>query len=205
MAVVYKICHKSALYDEEYVGSTTRLRSRISQHKGVSYSEIDKNRNLPLYTFIREHGGWDDWDFHVLEEVRFDETEGAPSKKFQLSHRERYWIETLKPMLNCRQASLLPLFCECGQQARACRKCAPSDVYQEHLEKSREAMRKIRKDPIKYEIIKQKEKEARANSEYRAKINARNAERYNANKDKINARRRELNAIKRAQVVEQQV
>ena len=43
--------------------------------------------------YIRENGGWDNWD--MVEVERYEATD-----KGNLHSRERYWIETLKSNLN---------------------------------------------------------------------------------------------------------
>lgn len=51
-----------------YIGKTTNLASRISCHKSES-----KYSQRKLYVFIREHGGFDNWNIKVLHKCICDE------------------------------------------------------------------------------------------------------------------------------------
>jgi hypothetical protein len=46
-----------------------------------------------IYKFIRDHGGWDNWDLIMVDEFSCD-------TKLQKDKKEREWIENLKPKLN---------------------------------------------------------------------------------------------------------
>ncbi len=91
--VFYKIACKDVSVKDEYVGSTTDAVKRRANHK---YNCNDKNCvkvNFALYVFIREHGGWDNWELVVIEEFPCKTSE-------QQRTRERYWLETLGATLN---------------------------------------------------------------------------------------------------------
>jgi hypothetical protein len=62
-AVIYKIVCKDPEVKETYVGSTRDLNDRIKKHKNHY-----KNRNYKVYKFIREHGGWDNWEVEVVQD-----------------------------------------------------------------------------------------------------------------------------------------
>ena len=49
--------------------------------------------NIFVYQFIRENGGWDNFDMILIEEYECE-------NRLQAEQRERYWIETLKAELN---------------------------------------------------------------------------------------------------------
>lgn len=55
--IIYKIVCKDKSITECYVGRTCNFRMRITQHKLKSNSETF------VYKFIKEHGGWDNWEF----------------------------------------------------------------------------------------------------------------------------------------------
>ena len=64
MPCIYQIIRLS---DEScvYVGSTSgELRKRIYSHRGKC-----KRRDYPLYRIVKAEGGWEAFDFVVLEEV----------------------------------------------------------------------------------------------------------------------------------------
>jgi molecular chaperone DnaK (HSP70) len=79
---------------ECYVGSTTNdLRKRKSQHKSRCENSTDKAYNQYKYQFIRDEGGWNNWD--MIEVERYEAID-----KQDLHKRERYWIESLGATLN---------------------------------------------------------------------------------------------------------
>jgi hypothetical protein len=92
-AVIYKICCKDPTITDCYVGSTTNLINRRYSHKKACNNPKDKEHNRYIYQIIRQYGGWDNWDFVVVEECSCE-------SKIELHTRERYWIETLLPTLN---------------------------------------------------------------------------------------------------------
>jgi hypothetical protein len=91
--VIYKICCKELTVKEVYVGSTTSIVKRRCGHKYNCNNEKDKKYNSYVYQFIREHGGFENWDVIVIEEYPCENNE-------QKRTRERYWYEELKAELN---------------------------------------------------------------------------------------------------------
>jgi hypothetical protein len=92
-AIVYKICCKDPQLTDIYIGSTCDLRRRKWSHKSVCNNENNTHYNKYAYQFIRNNGGWDNWEIIVVEECNIE-------NKTQLRQRERHWLETLKASLN---------------------------------------------------------------------------------------------------------
>ena len=69
------------------------MRRRKTHHKAACNNEKNKGYNLNVYQYIRNNGGFDNWD--MIEVERFEAIDGNDAKK-----RERYWIEILKATLN---------------------------------------------------------------------------------------------------------
>lgn len=90
---IYKLCCKDINITEIYIGHTTDMRKRKWQHKSSCNNERNKKYNYNVYQFIRNNGGWDNFD--MIEVERFEAIDGYDAKK-----RERYWIEELKATLN---------------------------------------------------------------------------------------------------------
>jgi hypothetical protein len=90
---IYKICCKDLDIKEIYVGHTTDMRRRKTEHRRKCNNENSKVYNFKVYQFIRENGGWDNWD--MIEVERYNAIDGYDATK-----RERYWIEELKATLN---------------------------------------------------------------------------------------------------------
>merc|ERR1712074_213099 len=90
---IYKIVCKDPKITDCYVGSTTSHLKRKSKHKYDCNNEKSENYNFPVYRFIRDNGGWENWEFVLLEDY--------PCKtKKQLNIRERFWFEKLGAKLN---------------------------------------------------------------------------------------------------------
>ena len=92
--IIYKICCKDVSINDIYVGHTTNFTQRKQGHKMCCCNENSNNYNLYVYKFIRENGGWDNWSMIQIEECNCN-------NKREAEMRERYWIETLKSVLNC--------------------------------------------------------------------------------------------------------
>ena len=90
---IYKICSRQLSIKEIYVGSTINLKNRTNLHKRSCNSETC---NYPVYKFIRENGGWDNWQ--VIEVARVEAKD-----KTDLRRIEREWMEKLNATLNDRK------------------------------------------------------------------------------------------------------
>ena len=90
---IYKICCTDASIEEIYVGSTCNFSRRKRDHKSRCHNEACEQYKSYVYQFVRDHGGWANWDMIMIEEFSCD-------TKMQKERKERGWIETLKPTLN---------------------------------------------------------------------------------------------------------
>jgi len=91
--VIYKICCKDKDITDCYVGSSCSHISRKSSHKSNCNNKNSREYNYPVYRYIRDNGGWENWEFVLLEEYPCE-------NKNQLVIRERYWFELLGARLN---------------------------------------------------------------------------------------------------------
>jgi hypothetical protein len=85
--IIYEIAplDKSILYS--YIGSTKNFRRRKCDHKTNCYNENNtKKFNYPLYSFIRENGGFDAFEMNPIEEI-------VVESKTQARIREQFWKE----------------------------------------------------------------------------------------------------------------
>ena len=93
-SLIYKLCCKDPLIEDIYIGSTTNMKVRKAQHKSDCNNKKNiKAYNLNKYQFIRENGGFENWDMIMIEEY------SCNSKK-ELEKKERYWVDELKSSLN---------------------------------------------------------------------------------------------------------
>jgi hypothetical protein len=88
----YKIVSIDENIKDIYVGKTKKFKKRVREHRNNCYNENRKGYNINLYKFIRENGGWNNWEFIEIEKGEYDNKDSAI--------RERYWIEELNANLN---------------------------------------------------------------------------------------------------------
>jgi len=95
---IYKLCCKDVNIKDIYIGSTSQLLcKRKSAHKNSCNDEYNsKKYNLKVYNFIRDNGGFNNWDLILLDNV-------PCNNKEQLYSIERSYIENLKPSLNSQK------------------------------------------------------------------------------------------------------
>jgi hypothetical protein len=88
--MIYKIYCKDTSITDLYVGHTTDFVKRKNAHR---YACRNNNSQLKLYTFIREHGGWDNWEMDVIAFFKCRDLCEARSK-------EQEYFVSLKATLN---------------------------------------------------------------------------------------------------------
>ena len=94
--IIYKICCNDTNIKDLYVGSTCNFTQRKWLHKTHCVNKTnrqDKYTNNKLYNFIRENGGWDNWNMVMIEEVKC-------KNKRDKERVEREWYDKLEPTLN---------------------------------------------------------------------------------------------------------
>lgn len=84
MATVYLIKQKNK--NSFYVGSSVNYKARYSLHKYNTNTPRAKDYNCPLYKYIRENGGFNNFVFSILEEI-----ENITIKS--LREKEQYYIK----------------------------------------------------------------------------------------------------------------
>ena len=80
--------------DVLYVGSTWLLRKRISAHKLCCYKETHKHYNFVVYQHIRDNGGFEKFEFRLLEEVEVEDNLNARNK-IEQEYIDHYGMENL--------------------------------------------------------------------------------------------------------------
>ena len=92
--VIYKMVCKDVSITDCYVGHTMQLKTREKCHKTRCCNVNSEKHNLYVYKFIRENGGWDNWD--VIKVVDVVDCRD----KYDALKVERIWFEKLNPTLN---------------------------------------------------------------------------------------------------------
>ena len=90
---IYKICCKDLTIQDIYIGSTTNFKQRKRQHKECCNNEKSSHHNIKIYNFIRENGGWENWDMILIKNV-------SCNSKIELNKIEREYYEEYNPSLN---------------------------------------------------------------------------------------------------------
>jgi hypothetical protein len=154
---IYKICCNDANITDIYIGHTTDLRRRRYEHKSKCHNENNKEYNLKIYQIIRKNGGWINWTLIQIECFVCENVNEARA-------RERYWIEELKPSLNCD---------------------IPNRSKKEYQEDNKEVLAEKNKEYREQnkEVIAKKKKEYCENN--KEKIVEKSKKYYEENKDKI--------------------
>jgi len=93
MAVVYKISCLDTTVKETYVGSTVNFKDRMRCHKKACYNENYKRYNQPIYKFIRENGGWKNWNMNIIDSL-------TTTDEYEMIKCERKYIEEQQVRLN---------------------------------------------------------------------------------------------------------
>jgi len=83
--------------EECYIGSTFNFNHRMNYHKNVCYNENGEKYNIKLYTYIRDHGGWNTVNIRIIDVYYL------VTKKFKIE-TEQYYIDYFKSSLNQRSA-----------------------------------------------------------------------------------------------------
>jgi len=91
--VIYKLCCNDTTIEDIYVGSTCNFTHRKYQHKSNCNNPNNKDYNYKVYQFIRDHGGFSNWDMVMVHQE-------AVENKLQKERLERQYIDELKPSLN---------------------------------------------------------------------------------------------------------
>ena len=87
---IYKIVCLDATVKDYYIGATKHATRRQSQHK---YNTNGGKESMKLlYKTIRNNGGWNNWEFKILEQFEFN--------REMLTLLERKYIRESMPSLN---------------------------------------------------------------------------------------------------------
>tara|TARA_R110002049_G_scaffold234559_1_gene407777 strand:+ start:209 stop:772 length:564 start_codon:yes stop_codon:yes gene_type:complete len=92
-ASIYKLCCKDPKITDIYVGSTCAFRRRKAGHKHNCNNEKGNAYNHNVYKFIRDHGGFSNWE--MIELLKY-----PCETKRELELKEREYLEMLGGTLN---------------------------------------------------------------------------------------------------------
>ena len=169
--IIYKICCKDPTIKEIYIGHTTNFTQRKNSHKTLCYNENNKNHNRYVYQFIRQNGGWNNWNMIQIEKQPF-------KNKREAEAHEHCWIEKLNALLNSNNPHAM-----CKEEPTKYKE----DWYENNkdtiLEKAKTHYEENKKQKLEYQkqyAEEHKEEIAEKQKEYREK-----------NKDKLSDQKKE--------------
>ena len=64
---IYEIKSKDKSITKTYIGSTWDMSDRLNDHKLSCNNKNSKKYNYPLYRYIREHDGWDNFEMTIID------------------------------------------------------------------------------------------------------------------------------------------
>ena len=169
-SVIYKIFCKDDIIKDFYIGSSTQIKERRKCHK----KRCNNGDNTPVYRFIRENGGWENWALEIIEKYKCNNKE-------ELFNRERIYIEDLKSSLNIN----IPIFTEEEKKER--KKESDKKYYQKNREIILEKVKKYTKENKDKKRIYDK----KYTEENKDKISEKNKEYYIKNKEEMKDKMRE--------------
>ena len=144
----YKLMCKDFNITDCYVGHTTDWVKRKSDHKHRYNNPNRGGHNLPVYKFMRENGGWENWEMLWIKTLKCENAMEARSE-------ERKCKEQLNATLNGN---------------------VPSRTFDEYRETNKDQIkeyaveyRKNNKDKIKEYTERNKEHRKQYNKDYREK------------------------------------
>jgi len=173
--IIYKICCNDSNISQCYVGQTTNFKNRKNAHKKVCNNINGKRYNTFLYNFIRENGGWDNWNMVPIEIYPCENS-------IQSKIREQYWKEELNAELNKNK-------CYAGVDNFDCDKKTYIKLYQEANKEELSEKHKIYGELNKQSISEKKKNYRKTNNEYMC---LKDKENYEKNKDKIKMRNNQI-------------
>lgn len=181
----YSNCYIYYIVDKDgvihYVGSTSNMNSRKSCHKYRCNTEKDKNYNLDIYRYIRDHGGFDNFEITPIKKIE------NISNKTELRIAEQQEINKFSGLKN-KIGSYLSEEERVIQNIERCKK-----HYEENKEQRREYQSKYN-EKNKEKVNEYKRQWQKNNPEKRNQ----HAKKYReANKEKINENQRKYRQQKK--------
>ena len=75
---VYKLSHNTNKDLKFYIGSCENTANRSYKHKSDCHNVKADNYNFPVYQYIRQNGGWKNWQMRaILKSGRYEELESV--------------------------------------------------------------------------------------------------------------------------------
>lgn len=186
----YKFVCKNLDILFSYVGHTVSFRHRKSSHKTECNSPNRKNYNIPLYKYMREHGGFENWNMIVIHTQICKDKRDAERIETELMEQQQ-----LK--LNAKRAYI-------SEEQLAIQKASYREQHKEQALKYGAEYREQHKEQAVEYREQRKEQTSVYNAEYHEQHKEQkktyNAEYYEKNRDILNAKSKAKRALLKAQL-----
>ena len=132
-SVIYKICCKDPNVKEIYIGSTTNFIIRKNKHKYDCMNNKSIHYNAYVYRFMRDNGGWDNWDMVLIKKYsKCDSSLKLRKKEQKYCNKYNAKLNSINSYTNRKEYSKIyekerrvmtakrkewpgkPYICECG-------------------------------------------------------------------------------------------
>lgn len=191
--IMYKLCCLDPNITDEYVGSTTNFKNRKTKHKSNCNNPNSKEYKLKVYEFIRENGGFENWNMIQIEEYPCNSKREAEAREEVLRKELKTTLNTRRPLRT--EEEELEYRNKYYENNKDKILKQSKDYYVENIEKKKEYKKQYRGD--NKEKIKEQQKEYYEKN--KDIINAKKREYKEQNKDAINAKERERYRLKKTQ------
>ena len=97
---IYKLCCKDVSIKDIYVGSSINFKQRKRGHKGDCNNINLKAYNTYKYQFIRNNGGWDNWDMIEIKKYPCNDKRELETEEDKIMRELNATLNTHKPIKN---------------------------------------------------------------------------------------------------------
>jgi len=100
---IYRLKCKDPLITDCYIGQTKDFKERKWHHTGDCNNPKSFKYNFKVYKFIRENGGWDNWQMNPLEVIFCETEKEARKKELEFCIKFNATLNTQKPIRDRKQ------------------------------------------------------------------------------------------------------
>jgi hypothetical protein len=162
--IMYKISPKNSEIKHCYIGHTTNFNNRKRAHIRNTITENDKHYHLKHYEFIRQNGGWNEWEMVEIEKFIGKTKLEARIREQELIHEHGANLNSLKAYIteDERKTTKNAITQKYREENKELLKEQTKKYKEEHKEIITEQMKKYREE--NKEKIYEKTKEYRENN-----------------------------------------
>jgi hypothetical protein len=100
---IYRLACKDPKITECYIGQTKNFKERLWHHTGDCNNPKSFKYNFKVYKFIRENGGWENWQMKALEVITCKTEKDARKKELEFCNKYNATLNTHCPMRDRKQ------------------------------------------------------------------------------------------------------